>query len=113
MEFDRGKDGIVKAAHYKRRVGELTVRRNRAGWGALNGIPAEIDPAVVQKRCADPAQSHQGRRAEFGTFGGGLGVRKRIISEVALQIEGVKDPALATTRVVLAIFVLRPIVVFM
>jgi hypothetical protein len=108
VQLDRGEDGIVKAVDDERCVGELAVRRNRAGWGALRGIPAEIDPTVVQKRWADSAQSHQGRCAEFRTFGGSLRVRECIVGEVALQIEGVKYGALGTTRVVLAILVLGP-----
>src|SRR6516162_5760004 len=67
----------------------------------------------MQEWRTDPAQSHQRRRAEFRPFGRSLGVRERIIGEVALQIEGVKDPALGTTRVAIAILVLGAIVAFM
>src|SRR6516162_7397732 len=67
----------------------------------------------MQEWRTDPAQSHQRCRAEFRTFGRSLGIRERIIGEVALQIEGVKDPTPGATRAVDAILVSGPIVAVM
>ncbi len=107
MQLDRREDGIVHAAHNKRRVGKLAVSRHRAGRCFIHGVLAQIHPGIVQKRRTDPAQSHQGRRAELRTFCYGFEVRERIVGEIARQIERVEDPALTLSRVVVvAIFVL-------
>ena len=69
MQLDRGKEGVVQAAHDERRVGEFSVRRDRAAGGALHGIPAQIDPAIVQEwrtnaaTVLDEAQAELVRRA--------------------------------------------------
>jgi hypothetical protein len=89
-----GKQGIVHAAHDQRRVSKPAVRRHRAGWFAVNGELAQVHPAVVQQRRADPAQSHQRRRAELPAIGRGFLIGKRIVGEIARKIERVELSAL-------------------
>ena len=65
MELDCSKEGIVDAAHDQRCIRKLVVRRNRSGRFAGDGKLAEIHPAIVQKRRADPSQAHQRRCAKL------------------------------------------------
>jgi len=49
----------------------------------------------VQKRRTGPAQFHQRRRAEFRAPGRHLEIRESVVGEIARQIEGIEDSALA------------------